>query len=131
MPTRIGVLALVLATSAAACSGSDDGSETAPDATALARSSASGVEAFCGEFNSLQGEQPESYVGSAEHLADIEGLLAGSPEPVAGNPVVFRDDVASGANDTEADPESNVTENWPDDVQAAIGGRVDFAQTNC
>lgn len=92
---------------------------------------AASVEAFCVEYASLQGEQPESYLGSSEHLADIDGLLVAAPEPVAGELITFRDYISSGAIDSEGDPDSNLTENWPDEVQTAIANTQAFADENC
>lgn len=89
------------------------------------------VEAFCVEYASLQGEQPESYVGSSEHLADIDGLLVVAPDPVTADLITFRAYVSSGVIDSEGDPESNLTENWPDEVQTAVTNTQTFAEENC
>ncbi len=41
------------------------------------------------------------------------------------------DYVASGAINSEADPNSNLAENWPTDVQTAIANIQSFATENC
>ncbi len=134
---------LISIASAAACGSSDeaddptnvsDESSNSTHSAAPSESTSSGtasVEAFCAEYATLQGERPESYVGSAEHRADIEGLLAVSPSEVAGNVATFGDYVASGAINSEADPNSNLAENWPTDVQAAIANIQSYATENC
>jgi hypothetical protein len=120
MRRRIGVLALVVITTATACSGSEGASTPDTGSSKSTDSGSASVEAFCVEYASLEDEQAESYVGSPQHLATIDGLLAVAPTSVTADLVIFRDYLSSGAIDSEADPESNVTENWPDDVQTAI-----------
>lgn len=144
MLNRVGVLTVLVFATATACSGSgSDADETAPesgepaapaepaDSAPPVDSGPASVEAFCTQFVSLQVEQPESYVGSARHLADIDGLLAVAPDGVAADVTTFRDYVSSGAIDAEADPESTLTANWPDDVTAAITNTQTFAADNC
>jgi hypothetical protein len=128
---RIGVLALVVVTTATACSGCEGASTPDTGSSDSTDSGSASVEAFCVEYASLQDEQPESYVGSPEHFAAIDGLLAVAPDSVTADLVIFRDYLSSGAIDSEADPESNLTENWPDDVQAAIASTQTFAAENC
>lgn len=128
---RIGVLTLIMVTSATACSGSEAASTTTTGSSDSADSGSASVEAFCVEYASLQGERPESYVGSPEHVDAIEGLLAVAPESVRTDVGTFRDYLSSGAIDSEADPESNLTENWPDEVQTAIASTQTFAAENC
>jgi hypothetical protein len=69
-------------------------------------------------------EPPESYVGSPEHVADINGLLAVAPDAARADVVIFRDYLSSGAIDSEGEPESNSIENWPADVQSASRART-------
>jgi hypothetical protein len=61
----------------------------------------------------------------------IEGLLSVASDPVASDVVAFRDYLSSGAIDSEANPDSNLTENWPGEVQTAIARTQDFAAENC
>ncbi len=89
------------------------------------------MEAFCAEYASLQDRQSESYVGSSEHLADIDGLLAVAPDSVTSDLATFRDYLSSGAIDSDANPDSNLTENWPSEVQSAIASTQAFAAENC
>ena len=131
MLKRIGVLTLVTLASAAACSGSE---EEATPMTGSSESTAPGsasVEAFCAEYESLRGERPESYVGSPEHVADADGLLAVAPGSIAADVATLRDYLSSGAIDSEADPESNLIGNWPDEVQAAVATTEAFVAENC
>jgi hypothetical protein len=128
---RIGVLTLIMVTSATACSGSQDASTATTGSSESTDSGSASVAAFCVEYASLQGERPESYVGSPEHVAAIEGLLAVAPDSVVADVATFRDYLSSGAIDSDADPESNLTENWPDEVQTAIASTQTFAAENC
>lgn len=89
------------------------------------------VEAFCAEYESLRGERPESYVGSPEHVADADGLLAVAPGSIAADVATLRDYLSSGAIDSEADPESNLIGNWPDEVQTAVASTETFVAENC
>ena len=136
MSKRIGVFTIVLVTIAAGCSQAgtgDGGSVTVPPVTSTepTDSGSTIVEPFCEEYAGLQGEVSESYVGSAEHLADVERLLAVAPDSVSAELVIFRDYLSSGVIDSAADPESNSTENWPAEVQAAIGNVQTFWEENC
>ncbi len=131
MLKRIGLLTLLVITTSTACSGSGEASTPDTESRESTDSSPVSVEAFCVVYASLEGEQPESYVGSPEHLADIEGLLVVAPDEVAADLRVFRDYISSGAIDSESDPESVQTENWPDDMQTAIANTQTFAAENC
>ena len=128
-------LVLAIVSAASACSGSESNvsiSSADPDVTAVTTpSTVSRSEAFCVEFAMLQVDSPDSYVGSEEHLADVERLLAVAPAPIAADLSTFGDFVASGAIDSEADPDSNLVENWPADVQSAIADAQSFAEANC
>lgn len=90
-----------------------------------------GISAFCGTYAALQGEQPESYVGSDEHVADISEVLDVAPESVVADLGIFRDYLSSGAVDAANDPESTTAENWPPEVQTAITNAQSFAAENC
>jgi hypothetical protein len=97
----------------------------------LAAGDVASLDGFCKEFTALAGERPESYVGSAEHLADIERLLALAPEPIVGDLAVYRDFLDSGAIDSENDPDSNLFENWPNEVQAAVSAVQTLGAEQC
>jgi hypothetical protein len=101
----------------------------APESTAPAGTTAS-ASVYCERAALLDGERPEAYVGSAQHRADVDGLLAVAPEPVASALRTFAAFLASGAIDP-SHPDSNLAENWPVDVQAAIGEIVEFNDATC
>ena len=111
----------------------DDGAAPDSDGAAggVSVESAADAGAFCEVLSELGGEQPESYVGSDEHVADTDRLLAVSPPSVSEDVSVFRDVLASGFIDSETDPASNETANWPDDVQAAVGDIRSFGAETC
>jgi hypothetical protein len=128
-PTRVALLALtaLVALAVSAC-GDDGGSPEASDGTAPPAEERD--EAFCAEMERLQVEQPEEYVGSPEHLEDIEGLLEVSPAEVRDDVETYRDFIAAGGVDPE-DPDSNLTENWPPEVQEAVSAVVDYSSERC
>ncbi|MEM9517355.1 MAG: hypothetical protein AAGA42_21080 [Actinomycetota bacterium] len=112
---------------AAGCSSSDGLPETATESSTAETT----LESFCSEFLALQGERPASYVGSPEHVADIERLSSVAPADVAPSLATFLDFVASGAVDAAADPDSTLTENWPPNVQTAIADIQSFGAESC
>jgi len=87
-------------------------------------------DVFCAELGRLSGEQPETYVGSAEHIADAQALMNIAPPDVADDVQVYLDFLKSGFI-TNADPGSNVVANWPVDVQAAVNAIHTFETTRC
>ena len=87
-------------------------------------------DAFCAELGRLSGEQPETYVGSAEHIADAQALMNVAPPDVNDDVQVYLDFLKSGFI-TSADPESNVVANWPVDVQVALNAIHTFETTRC
>jgi hypothetical protein len=131
MLKRIGALTLLIAAITTACSSSDEQPAAVAGSSESTISDAASAEAFCMEYASLQGERPESYVGSPEQVADADGLLAVAPAAVAADLAALRDYLASGAIDSDADPDSNLIENWPDDVQTAIANTEAFVAENC
>ena len=88
------------------------------------------VSAYCERIASLEGERPEAYVGSTEHRADTERLIEVAPEAVMAPLQTFAAFLASGAI-VPGDPESDVVENWPLEVQAAIGEIAAFNSASC
>jgi len=93
MMKRIGVLACLAIVSATACSGSDEVSSD----TVGAREPTASIDDFCEQFGLLQGERPESYVGSQEQIADIERLQTVAPVAVSTDIATFSDYLSSGA----------------------------------
>ncbi|MEM9042533.1 MAG: hypothetical protein AAGD33_21820 [Actinomycetota bacterium] len=130
---------------ATACGGSDGDADDAPAATSiedtttapvdegstLPSTTGSGLAPFCSMFTSLQGEVPEEYVGSADHVTDIEALLAVAPTDVASEIDEYRAFLASGVVDASIDPESTQFDNWPSEIQAAILDVQAFANDAC
>lgn len=96
--------------------------ETGPDGAAAATE-------YCVKMSSL-GEVPESYVGSAQHIADIEELAALAPEPLKPPLQTYAAFLRSGAIKAD-DPTTKDTENWPPDIQAAVGQLMDYTDTTC
>lgn len=72
---------------------------------------------FCQLARSVAGEQPESYVGSREHLADLDALAGSAPPALLPDLVRLRSYVA--ANVSPQRPDSQLIENWPEEVRAA------------
>lgn len=89
------------------------------------------VVTFCQQVAQLDGERPSSYVGSAEHAADIQALANVAPTAVVADVERYQEYLTSGAIDSLADPDSNEFEYWPADVQSAVLGIQDFAASNC
>lgn len=85
---------------------------------------------FCAWAQSLAGERPEAYVGSADHLRDVEQLLLLAPGDIRGAVETYRDFLAAGGVDP-ADPDTNLTEAWHDAVQAAVAAIQDYIVTHC
>lgn len=89
------------------------------------------LNGFCEDYLSRQGEVPERYVGSLQHLADIESLRDVAPESIVNELTTFRDYIASGAIDSVNNPESNLIDNWPADIVAATTAIAEFGDSNC
>ncbi len=106
------------------------GNPTVPtSSTAVSTVADNGV--FCAlALDLVATAMPESYIGSAEHLADIESMQRIAPAELAPEFATYATFIASGAVDP-ADPESNVTENWPPGVQQAISEITTFISANC
>lgn len=75
-------------------------------------------------------EQPESYVGSDVHIADIRDWVEHGPVELQADYATYLAFLEGGGIDP-ADPDSNLTENFPAEVQAAIGRILDHAEANC
>ena len=105
MGRGVVVIGIVLMLFATGCGDSDK-----PEP--VARSGSSTAE-FCAVSERLVGDVPESYVGSADHLSDLNDLHAVAPTEVSNQLTAYRDYVASGAIDSESDPDSNLIDEWP------------------
>ena len=88
------------------------------------------LRAFCARAASLAGEHPEAYVGSPEHLRDVEGLAAVAPPEIRTQLETFRNFLASDFVDP-VDPDFNLPERWPPHVQAAIKDLTDYIAAHC
>ena len=130
-------LACLLATIPGAC-GDDDGDgdldasarPTVPTTEKAERSPGGDGAAFCAELDRLAGERSEAYLGSRQHLDDIERLLAVAPAEVRGDLETFRDYIASDAVQA-GDPAAKDTENWPPDVLDAIARINTYQGRSC
>ncbi|MFP4512747.1 MAG: hypothetical protein ACLFRV_07355 [Acidimicrobiales bacterium] len=122
-------IGVVAALALGACA-NDDEATGSDDASSPALDEQAGVEEFCAEFDGLAGERPESYVGSDEHISDVERLLAVSPPDIRSEVGRYRDFLASGAVSSD-DPDSNLFDNWPAEVQADITAVQDYRDGNC
>lgn len=86
--------------------------------------------AFCDVAASLEGEVPEAYVGSPQHVEDVRRLLAVTPEvlrPAVDTYLVFLED---GGVDPD-DPSTNETDSWPPEVQDAVAAIAVGFDTRC
>ncbi len=127
---------LVVALALLGCGGGDEDADppassttTTEATTGSAPSEVVDPQAFCAEMERLDGERPESYVGSDEHVADTDALADVAPEEVRPAIERYRDFLASGA--ITDDPGSNETDSWPEEVQADIAAIQDYATAHC
>ncbi len=132
---RLLVVLVLCALAAVACSDGDDAPPTNTTAdspeqsTQPSRSSESELLAeFCEEMQLT--DRPESYVGSEEHVEDANVLAEVAPTDVREQVKIYRDFLAGGGVDPD-DPDSNMTSNWPPEVQTAIDEIKAFVETNC
>ncbi|HMJ77746.1 MAG TPA: hypothetical protein VK507_17325 [Iamia sp.] len=125
------VVALALALSG--CGGDDDDAAGDPPSTTISSPDAPDTtvdtEAFCAEMERLDVEQPEAYVGSDEHVADIEALIEVSPDEIRPAVERYRDFLTSGQ--ITDDLESTQTDSWPEDVQADLAALEEYATSAC
>lgn len=87
------------------------------------------VAAFCDEVGDPSAEVAESYVGSEEHVEDLQRLRDVSPDELVDDldAIIsyFEDEV------DPADPDSQLIENFPDEVVEATGRVTAFTEENC
>lgn len=121
-----GVPALVVgALAALSCSSSEPGDAAPSPSTAFGES----TEAFCAVVSDLPNDVPESYVGSARHVADLERLVAAAPPAVAEHAEGFQAYVASGS--ITEDPDTKDIENYPPAVRADVDALRAFVDLHC
>lgn len=126
------VLVFVAVSILGACSndGSSSPADTASASVTAGVDATVDTNAYCDRIATLEGEHPEAYVGSAEHIADIQSLLGVAPADVMDPLTRFSAFLASGAVDP-ANPDSNLIDNWPPDVQIALEEIGAFNDFNC
>lgn len=87
---------------------------------------------FCATYAAgvAKGNQPESYVGSAANIRDVQALSDVAPEALRADFQTYLNFLSSGFIDP-AHPETNVGENWPAPVQQAIAAIKGYDSANC
>ena len=130
----------LLAAGLLACS-SDKGPDdvaTAPSAstpasteatTSTAAATGGGLDAFCAAAPRPDEEVPESYVGSEEQVADLRALADIAPDAIADDVTVIADHFETEVD--PADPDSQLTETFPDDVTASIDAVTTYVAETC
>lgn len=86
--------------------------------------------AFCAELEQLGGDKTETYVGSVEHVSDVQALSIDAPPEVADDVQTYIDFLESGFI-SSADPQSQEVSNWPVAVQDAVSAILTFQTTRC
>lgn len=118
---------LAVAILSAGC-GSSDSPE---DATERVEEVLGGTEEdFCAAFIRTSGDRPEDYVGSTRHVNDIIDLEAVAPDELKASLSTYREFLEGGGVDP-GEPESNVTSNWPADVQTAVADLAEYGFISC
>lgn len=119
------LLAVVILSAACGSSGSGE------DATERVEEVLGGTEEdFCDAFIRTSGDRPEDYVGSTRHVNDIIDLEALAPDELKASLSTYREFLEGGGVDPE-DPESNVTSNWPAEVQTAVADLAEYGFISC
>lgn len=127
-------VALGLVLLAVACGRSEEGEEQAaagdaPSTSTTSAPPAADRGAFCELLVDTAGEVDESYLGSAEHRAQLDGLVAAAPDEVRPDVDRFRDHVREFVD--PAVPGSADMERYPGDVQAAVGRIAEYRAQRC
>lgn len=131
---KVTLAALAVTLLLTGCSDDDAGTDAAgtadtTTATTALEGDAAATAAFCDEAPDPSAEVAESYVGSAEHLDDLQRLRAVSPDEVLDD----LDAIISHFEDEvdPADPDSQLMENFPDEVNEATRRVVAFTEEHC
>lgn len=106
---------------AAACGSADDGDgggAAAASTSTTSQGAAAGQDRFCVLLAEADGEVEESYLGSADHLARLDGLVAAAPDDVRPDVERFRDHVRTSVSPSI--PGSADIDRYPEPVVAAI-----------
>jgi hypothetical protein len=89
-----------------------------------------GSNPFCDVYSGLPTDVSETYVGSAQHIADVDALLVVAPTgPVRTDLSTYRQFLASGAVTSE--PSTKDRENWPPAVISATDDIQAYGTTVC
>lgn len=119
--SRLAVLTLAVAPLVlVACGGGSSGDQV---------SSSPDQNKFCELASDLAGEVPESYVGSDEHVEDVNTLLAEASDEIRDDLTTFRNYIRSDVSPDN--PDSNVVENWPVGVQGAVENIGEYIDRTC
>lgn len=115
------LVALLCAGLAIACGDDDGQTGTEEGAGDLVR--------FCEEAPDPAAEVPESYVGSSDHVADLRELRESAPDELRADLDLVIEHFEGSVD--PADPDSQLTENFPQSVTVAITDVVTYIEDNC
>lgn len=90
---------------------------------------AGATAAFCDAAPNPSAEVAESYVGSAEHVDDLRRLRDVSPDELLDDLDAIISHFEDGVD--PADPDSQLVENFPDEVNEATRRVVAFTEEHC
>ncbi|MFP5375515.1 MAG: hypothetical protein ACLGIO_01870, partial [Acidimicrobiia bacterium] len=130
-PRRTVAAAVVgMALLAAGCGDGQAGGEQAgPTAAPTSTTTAAGSGRFCAVLAATDGEVEESYLGSPEHLAELDRMVAAAPDDVRPDVEAFRDHVVELVD--PAVPGSADMARYPEPVRAAIGRIQAYRDAHC
>lgn len=123
----ISVALLVAACAGGEADGESAASTVSPSATTAAPPA--GASRFCQLLAETDGEVKESWVGSAEHRSQLDGLAAAAPDDVRPDVERFRDHVREFVD--PGLPGSADAARYPDDVRAAVGRIAEYRSQRC
>lgn len=131
---KVTLAALAVTLLLNACSDDDADSNAAGTAdttteTAAPQGDAAAAAAFCDEAPDPSAEVAESYVGSAEHVDDLQRLRGVSPDELLDDLDAIISHFKDGVD--PADPDSQLMENFPDEVNEATRRVVAFTEEHC
>ncbi|HVM03367.1 MAG TPA: hypothetical protein VM263_11915 [Acidimicrobiales bacterium] len=114
---------------AAGCGdGQADGEQAGPTAAPTSTTTAAGGR-FCAVLAATDGEVEESYLGSPEHLAELDRMVAAAPVDVRPDVEAFRDHVVELVD--PAVPGSADMARYPEPVRTAIGRIQAYRDAHC
>ncbi len=85
--------------------------------------------AFCRQAPKPGDDKGQAYVGSEQHVADLDALVTAAPGAVHDDLVRLRNYVKANVKPTR--PESQSAENWPSDVRSSADRVKQFIADNC